>query len=112
VRGVGIVRETVAACVGLAAIAFLAGAVLGQMPVGAGLALGLSVGALNGELIRRVVASSSPFVVSSIVRMALLSALAILIAFALSASPVAVLLGVAAAQVVMVAVAVRQGLRT
>jgi hypothetical protein len=44
--------------------------------------------------------------------MALLSALAILIAFALSASPVAVLLGVAAAQVVMVAVAVRQGLRT
>ncbi len=110
-KGLGIVRATWTACVALAAVAFLAGFVLNQRPVGLGLALGFVVGAGNGELIQRVIDSRAPFVVSSVVRMAGVSAVAILVALLVGASPIAVLLGVAAAQFVMVAAAVRQGLR-
>ena len=110
-KGVRIVRDTVAVSVALASIAFLAGLVVNQRPVGLGLALGLVVGAMNGELIQRVIDSRSPFVVSSVLRMASLSAVAILVAFLVGASPVALLLGVGAAQFVMAGVAVRQGLR-
>ena len=110
-KGVGIVRATWAASVALASIAFLAGFVVSQRSIGLGLALGLVVGAANGELIQRVIDSRAPFVVSSVVRMAGVSAVAILLAILVGASPIAVLLGVAAAQLVMVGAAVRQGLR-
>ena len=110
-KGVGIVRDTVAVSVALASIAFLAGLVVNQRAIGLGLALGLIVGAMNGELIQRVILSQTPFVVSSLLRMASLSAVAILVAFLVGASPVALLLGVGAAQFVMVGAAVRQGLR-
>jgi hypothetical protein len=111
VKGVGIVRATWTACVALASIAFLTGFVFGERSVGLGLALGLVVGAGNGELIQRVIDSRAPFAISGAVRMALVSAAAIFAAFLLGVSPIAVLLGVAAAQVVMVAAAIRQGLR-
>ena len=110
-KGVGIVRATWTASVALASIAFLGGIVLNQHSLGLGFALGLLVGAGNGELIQRVIDSGAPFVVSSVVRMAAVSAVALLAALLVGASPVAVLLGVGAAQFVMVAVAVRQGLR-
>jgi hypothetical protein len=111
VKGVGIVRATWTASVALASIAFLAGFVLNLRSVGMGFALGLLVGAGNGELIKRVIDSRAPFVVSSVVRMAAVSALAILVALLVGGSPIAVLLGVGAAQFVMVAVSVREGLR-
>lgn len=110
-KGVAIVRETVAASVAVASVAFLAGFVLNQRSIGLGIALGLVVGAGNGELIQRVIESRTPFVVSSILRMAGLSAAAIAVAFIIGASPIDLLIGVALAQFVMVAVAVRQGLR-
>ena len=110
-KGLGIVRATWTACVAMASIAFLAGFVVNQRPIGLGVALGLVVGAANGELIQRVIESRAPFVVSSVVRMAALSAVAILVALLVGASPIAVLLGVAAAQFVMAGAAVRQGMR-
>lgn len=110
-RGVGIVRETWVACVALAGVAFLAGFVLDERSYGLGLALGFVVGAANGELIQRVIDSRAPFVVSSVMRMAAVSAVGILVALLLGVSPIAVLLGIAGAQIVMVAAAVRQGLR-
>ena len=110
-KGVKIVRDTVAVSIALASIAFLAGFAVDQRSIGLGLALGLVVGATNGELIQRVLDSRSPFVVSSLLRMASLSAVAILVAFLVGASPAALLLGVGAAQFVMVGAAVRQGLR-
>ncbi len=110
--GLGIVRGTVAASVVLAAIVVIAALVVGQLGIGVGLAAGLVIGSANGELIRRVVGNQAPFVVSSAIRLALVSGAAILVAFAIGASTIALLLGVAAAQFVMVAVAVRQGLRT
>ena len=109
-RGLGIVGATWTACVALASVAFMAGFVANQRSIGLGLALGLVVGAGNGELIQRVIDSSAPFVLSSVMRMAGVSAVAILVALLVGASPVAVLLGVAGAQFVMVATAVRQGL--
>ena len=110
-KGVRIVRATWAASVALASMAFLAGFVVDQRSIGLGLALGLVVGAANGELIQRLIDSGAPFVVSSVMRMAGVSAVAILVALLIGASPIAVLLGVAAAQFVMVGAAVRQGLR-
>ena len=110
-KGLGIVRATWTASVALASVAFLAGFVLNQRSIGLGLALGLVVGAGNGELIQRAIDSRAPFVAASVVRMAAVSAVAILVALLVGASPIAVLLGVAAAQFVMVAAAVRQGLR-
>jgi hypothetical protein len=107
-----IVRVTVAASVALAAIAVFAGLVVGQPGIGVSFAAGLVIGSANGELIRRVILNGAPFVVSSVVRLALVSAAAILIAFAVGASTIALLLGVAAAQLVMVVMAVRQGLKT
>jgi hypothetical protein len=97
--------------VALAAIALFAGFLLGRPPEGTGLAAGLLIGSLNGELLRRAVVSHAPFVASSVIRLALISSAAILVAIAVGASTVALLLGVAAAQLVMVTLAVRQGLR-
>ena len=110
-KGVRIVRDTVAVSVVLASLAFVAGFVFDQRPIGLGLALGLVVGATNGELIQRVIVSNSPFLLSSLLRMAGLSAVAIGVSFLVGASTVALLLGVGAAQFVMVGAAVRQGLR-
>ncbi|TMF22009.1 MAG: hypothetical protein E6I36_08000 [Chloroflexi bacterium] len=110
-KGVTIVRETLAASAAVAAIALAASVVLGRLDVGAGLAAGLLIGAFNGELLRRMVANRAPFVVSSVFRLALLSAAGILFAYLLHASAIALLIGVACAQFVMVAVAVREGLR-
>jgi hypothetical protein len=111
VKGVGIVRATWATSVALASAAFLAGFVFDQRSIGLGLALGLVVGAANSELIQRVIDSAVPFVVASVMRMAAVSAVAILLAILVGASPTAVLLGVAAAQFVMAGAAVRQALR-
>ncbi len=110
-KGVGIVRATWTASVALASVAFLAGFVVNQRAIGLGIALGLVVGAGNGELIQRVIDSHAPFVVSSVMRLAAIGAVAIVAALLVGASPIAVLLGVAGAQFVMVAASVRQGLR-
>ena len=110
-KGLGIVRETVAASVALALVSLGAGFAAGQPRIGLAVALGLVVGAANGELVQWVVRSGSPFVVSSLARMAGVSAAAIGLAFIAGASPTAVLLGVAAAQVVMVGASIREGLR-
>lgn len=110
-KDLGIVRATWTACVAFAAIALLVAFVLDQRSIGLGLALGLVVGSANGELIRRLIVRRAPFVFASVARMMAMSGVAIALAFAFGASPVAVLLGVAAAQFVMVGAAVREGLR-
>lgn len=111
-KGVGIVRETLAASAVLAAIALLTCLVLRRVDIGIGLASGLLVGGFNGELVRRVLINRAPFVVASVLRLAVLSGAAILLAYVFRASTIALLLGVACAQLVMVGVAVREGLRS
>ena len=60
---------------------------------------------------RALLDRDSPFVFGSLMRLAALSALAIVVALVFGSAPWSVLIGVAAAQVVMVAMSVRQGLR-
>jgi hypothetical protein len=105
-------RETVAASAVIAAISVIGFAIGGQMPLGIGLGVGLLIGSLNGHLIAMLLVREAPFVAASVGRMALVSAVAVLAALMLGSTPWSVLIGVAVAQAVMVAAAVRQGLRT
>jgi hypothetical protein len=102
-------RDTVTASAVLAAIAVLVAAVAGQISIGLGLGAGLLIGSLNGHAIALLLRREAPFVVASIVRLATFSAVAILAAILLGSAAWWVLIGVALAQFVMVAAAVRQG---
>jgi hypothetical protein len=104
-------RETVVACailgLALAAIAVAAG----QTSIGVGVACGLLIGSTNGYLMVALLDQDSPFLFASLMRLAILSAVALGAALLLQSSAWAVILGVGAAQFVMVVAAVRQGLR-
>ncbi len=105
-------RGTVAASAVLAAAVVLAAGISGHLMLGIDVAAGLLVGSCNGFLILGAVSQGAPFVASSIVRLAFLSAVALLVALVIGGSAWAVILGVAGAQLVMVAVGVREGLRS
>ena len=107
----GILKETVAASVAAAAVAILAGAALGHLSTGAGLAAGLLIGSLNGHALAALMARGTPFVASTIVRLSAFSAVAIAAAILLRSDVWAVLLGVAAAQGMLVTASIRRGLR-
>jgi hypothetical protein len=111
VRFGGFLRETVAASAAVAAFAILVAALLGHLTIGVGLGAGLLLGSLNGHALAGLLDRGTPFIASTFVRLAAFSAVAILAAFLLRADTWAVLLGVGAAQAVMVGAAVRQGLR-
>jgi hypothetical protein len=104
-------RDSVVASVVLAFAAAAVAALFGEPHVGLGLALGLLVGAANGHLIVRLFDRGGSFATTSLARLAVLSAIAIAAALLLGSQAWAVLLGVAAAQLVMVAASLRQGLR-
>jgi len=111
VRFGGILKETVAASAAAAVVAILAGAALGHFSTGAGLGAGLLIGSLNGHALAALMARGAPFVASTIVRLAAFSAVAIAVAILLRSDTWAVLIGVAAAQGVLVAASIRRGLR-
>jgi hypothetical protein len=97
--------------VALAVITVLIAGVAGHLSIGVGLGAGLVIGSFNGRLVAGTLEMGAPFVASSVLRMALVSATAILAALLLGIAAWAVLIGVGAAQLVMVAAGVRQGLR-
>ena len=105
------VRETVVASAALAAVTVLIAFVAGYLLLGVGLGAGLLIGSFNGRLVAGTLEMGAPFVAMSLIRMAVVSSIAILAAVLLGISPWAVLIGVGAAQLVMVAAVVRQGLR-
>ncbi len=105
------VRETMVASAALAAVTVLIAGVAGYLSVGVGLGAGLLIGSFNGRLVAGTLEMGAPFVAMSLIRMAVVSAIAILAAVLLGISPWAVLIGVGAAQLVMVAAGIRQGLR-
>ena len=107
----GILKETVVVSAAAAAIALLAGAAIGDLSLGAGLAAGLLIGSLNGPSVAALMARETPFVASTIVRLTAFSVAAIAVAVLLRSDVWAVLLGVAAAQGVLVAASIRRGLR-
>ena len=105
------VRETVVASAALAAVTVLIAGTAGYLSLGVGLGAGLLIGSFNGRLVAGTLEMGAAFVAMSLIRMAVVSAIAILAAVLLGISPWAVLIGVGAAQLVMVAAGVRQGLR-
>jgi hypothetical protein len=111
VRFGGILKETVAASAAAAAAAIAAAAGLGHLSLGIGLAAGLLIGAFNGHLVAGALVREIPFVAAAVLRMALLSAVAIAVALLLGGPIWSVLIGIAGAQVVMVATSIRQGVR-
>jgi hypothetical protein len=107
----GLVRDTVAASAAVAVLVLITAAMAGQLTVGVGLGAGLVIGSLNGHLVGALLARETPFVMGSVVRMAIVSAMAVVAAVVLGTPAWAVLLGVGAAQLIMVGASVRQGLR-
>lgn len=107
----GLLRDTVAVSAAVAVLVLLISAAAGQPTLGVGLGAGLVIGSLNGHLVAALLARDTPFVMGSVVRMAILSAVAVLAALVLGSPAWAVLLGVGAAQLVMVGAGVREGLR-
>ncbi len=107
----GVVRDTVIASAALATMIVVVAGAAGNPSLGIGLGAGLIIGSFNGHLVAGTLEMGAPFAVSSVVRMAAVSAVAILAALLLGIAPWAVLIGVGAAQLIMVAAGVRQGLR-
>ena len=107
----GMVRDTVVASAALATMVVIVAGAAGNVSLGVGLGAGLIIGSFNGRLVAGTLEMGAPFVASSVVRMAAVSAVAILAALMLGIAPWAVLIGVGAAQLVMVAAGIRQGLR-
>ena len=104
-------RETVIASAVLALVAAAIAGLFGQIGLGAGLATGLLLGSANGYAIEALLSHATPFLAGSMLRLATFSAVALLLALAFGMSAWAVLIGVAAAQLVMVGAGVRRGLR-
>ena len=104
-------RETVVVSAILAlAVTTLAG-IFGQLSLGVGLACGLLLGSANGYAIDALLGRATPFMAGSMLRLVTFSALALLLSVVFGVSAWPVMIGVAAAQLVMVAAGVRQGLR-
>jgi hypothetical protein len=107
----GVPGDTLAGSVALGLAVMLAAAASGHAQAGLGIALGLVIGSANGYMIVALLDRNSSFLFASLMRLASLSALAVGGALLLQNSAWTVLLGVGAAQLVMVAAGVRRGLR-
>jgi hypothetical protein len=104
-------RETVIASAVLALVATTIAGLFGQITIGVGLGAGLLLGSANGYAIQALLGQAAPFLAGSLLRLATLSALALLLAVAVGISAWPVMIGIAVAQLVMVGAGVRQGLR-
>ena len=107
-----LLRETVVTCAVLAIAAVAVGAVTGYLPQGLGLAAGLALGSLNGFLIQGLMARGTPFTASGLLRIMFFSSIVLIAALTLHVAIAWTLpLGIGLAQLVLVGVGVRQGLR-
>ncbi len=105
-------RETVVGSAILAALVATFAALSGHLTVGLGLAAGLMIGSANAYAIAALVDNAAPFLAASMLRLGTLTVLALGVAVVFGFSAWPVVMGVGAAQLVMVAAGVRQGLRT
>lgn len=104
-------RETVIASAILGALVIAIAAAFGYLSVGLGVGIGLVLGSTNGYAIAGLLGQAAPFVAGSLLRLATFTGLGLLLALVLGVSAWPVMLGVGAAQLVMVVAGVRQGLR-
>jgi hypothetical protein len=110
-KSAGLLRDMVVACALGALVAAGAGAVTGHLGVGVGLAAGLMLGSLNGYLLQGLMDRGTPFAASGIFRILLFSSFALIAVVTLRSIAWTVPLGIGLAQLVMVGVALRRGLR-
>jgi hypothetical protein len=104
---------TAAACGGAAAVALVAAVVIGQPLAGVALALGLCLGAANGFLAVRLLGLGVAFAATSLLRLLILTALAVASGFVLGwERAILVAAGMAVAQLVLSAASLREVLRT
>jgi hypothetical protein len=108
VRLKGVTGRAVAGCLVAAVIVFAALSLTGNTRAGMAIALGLVLGSINGALAERALGAGLSPRMSSLPRLAILSGAAIGGGLLLGTQyPWLVILGVAGAQVVLVAVAAR-----
>jgi hypothetical protein len=106
-----VLRDSTVVSVALAALSVAGGLITAHPVAGFGMGAGLLIGSFNGRLVVATLEHRVPFALASVARLVLLSAIAIGLATLLGPSAWSVLIGVAAAQLVMVGTAIRQGLR-
>lgn len=106
-----VLRDSVGAAAVIAALSVATGIVTGHAGVGFGLGAGLLIGSTNGRLVVLSLQTKAPFAVASVARLILLSAVAVVVALLLGPQAWSVMIGVAAAQLLLVVASVRHGLR-
>jgi len=112
-RGASPLTTTALVCTAGALIAAAGGLALGSWRAGVAVALGLLVGATNGFLARRALGVEAAFGVTSMGRLALLSAIGMGLGALLGVQFVPlVLIGIAAAQLVLAVVSSVAAVRT
>jgi hypothetical protein len=104
-------RETVGVSLVLTAAVLVAAITTGNTNIGAAVGIGLVVGSLNGLVFEVLLDRRAPILPTSILRLAFLSMLALAAARLLGWPVWPLVGGIAAAQLVMAAVGLRQGLR-
>ena len=110
-RPSSIQAEVLGASLLLAAEALVGGGIAGHGTLGIGVAAGLVIGSFNGFLIKVLLDRRAPILPTSILRLGFYSLVALLAARLIGGSVWPVVIGIGIAQLVMVGVGVRRGLR-
>jgi hypothetical protein len=111
VKAGSIQQETLIISLLLAGALFVGAGLAGQILLGAGVGVGLVIGSLNGFIIKAALDRGAPMLITSFLRLSLFTLLGLLAARMLGGSIWPVVAGIAAAQLVMVGIGVRQGRR-
>jgi hypothetical protein len=107
----GLLRRTVVVCAIAAVSAAVIGTVTGHAGQGIGVAAGLMLGSLNGYLLQGLMARGTPFVAASLLRILFFSSVVLIAALMFHNNAWTLALGIGCAQLAMVGVGVRQGIR-
>jgi hypothetical protein len=108
----GVLQKTVVACIVLSVAAVALAIAIGHLAIGVGLAAGLLLGSANGYLIQGLINRGAPFVAASLLRILFFTSIVLIAALSLREAAWPLALGIGLAQLVMVAVGVRTGLRS
>jgi hypothetical protein len=107
----GLLRRTVVVCVIAAVAAAVIGTLTGHPGQGIGVAAGLLLGSMNGYLLQGLMARGTPFVAASLLRILFFSSLVLMAALIFRNNAWTIALGIGCAQLAMVGVGLRQGVR-
>jgi hypothetical protein len=110
-RSGALLKTTVTACAVLAVALVAATALSGHLSLGLGVAAGLLLGSVNGYLIQALLGRGTPMVAGSLLRLVMFSSIVLVAALMLGTTAWTLPLGIGIAQLVMVGVGIRQGLR-